>query len=148
MVALREAHRFCRCLFVLISLVCTIGCGGDPKYPVHGKVTLADGKPLVGAVVEFGAKEGIHSAAGMVEADGTYTLATGEDAGAPPGAYRVRVILPDEDESGNADDDDPNYRRRKRPPVPRRFQGLDTSGLEFTVSDSGENNFDIVIPSK
>jgi hypothetical protein len=149
MVVVRERQRACWRLLIALILAVFAGCGGDPKYPVTGKVTLPDGRPFVGAVVEFAAVEGIHSAAGLVQDDGTYVLTSEHEGdGAPPGAYRVRVIPPEEDETGNADDDDPYYRRRKRSPLPPRYIGFDTSGLEFTVSDSGENNFDIAIKNK
>ena len=134
-------------LYWMLFFAAIAGCGGGtPKYPVHGKVTLPDGSPFVGAVVEFTAKEGINGAAGVVQSDGTYTLSSeGQDDGAPAGAYRVRLIPPDADETGNADDDDPGYQRRKRPQLPRKYQSIETSGLEFTVSDSGDNKFDIAL---
>jgi hypothetical protein len=107
---------------------------------------LPDGSPFVGAVVDFAAKDGIHSAAGLVQSDGTYVLSSeGDEDGARPGVYRVRIIPPEEDETGNADDDDPGFRKRKRPQLSRKYKSFETSGLEFTVSDSGDNTFDIAL---
>jgi hypothetical protein len=144
MVSLRQADRIQCGLFAALTLTLFAGCGGEPKYQVTGKVTLADGSPFAGAVVDFAAKDGIHSAAALVQADGTFVVSSEADGdGARPGAYRVRIIPPEADETGNEDDDDPNYRRRKRPQMLRKYQSFDTSGLEFTVSESGENNFDI-----
>ena len=147
MVLVRQSPALRWQLSCALLLFAVVGCGGGtPKYPVHGKVTLPDGSPFVGATVEFVAKEGIHGASGSVESDGTYTLSSeGIDDGAPPGVYRVRLIAPDEDETGNAEDDDPGFRRRKRPQFPRKYQSIETSGLEFTVSDAGDNNFDIAL---
>ncbi len=62
--------------------------------PVQGKITLADGKPLVGGEVTFvpidkDSNAPSFTADGPIEEDGSYTLYTKGKPGAPPGKYRV-----------------------------------------------------------
>jgi hypothetical protein len=99
--------------FVFVTLL-AVGCGGSkqekgPKTaPVRGKIVFTKGgdvKTLADrqARIEFESVDqpGVR-AAGMIEADGTFKLATvvegGGSLGAVPGAHRVRFLLDERDE--------------------------------------------------
>ena len=127
----------------LALLLGAAGCG--PKmYPVRGKVTLGDGKPLSEGMVVFErkgeAKEAV-TARGEIQADGSYELSTHKPGdGVPPGSYRVLV----------APKTDPNAvdRAPKPPPFDLRYANFDTSGLEFEVKSGGPNDFPITVQKK
>jgi hypothetical protein len=70
------------------------GCGGAGLYPVEGQVVWKDGQPakeIAGAQITF-EMEGKSSSHGSLKPDGTFTLSTGERAGAPAGDYTVLII--------------------------------------------------------
>jgi hypothetical protein len=118
---------------LLLSAVA--GCGSG-LYPVHGQVTLEDGKPLTKGMVIFECKQGEKTvmARGEIQADGSYRLSTSKPGdGAPPGKYRV-VIAPME----NVDLPD----NERRLPFDRRYTDFKTSGLEFEVR-AGDNEIPI-----
>lgn len=70
------------------------GCGRAPLAPVHGKVAYK-GFALQSGVIVFtpDASRGERGsiAVGKIGADGSYTIYTGETAGASAGWYRVTV---------------------------------------------------------
>lgn len=71
-------------------LLGTVGCGGDSFYPVTGKVTFPDGKPLTIGRVNYDSEK--HSAYGQIQEDGTYELTSIEEGdGAPAGTYKVYI---------------------------------------------------------
>src|SRR5262245_35167366 len=74
----------------------TLGCG--PKYyPVSGKVTLPDGKPVPGSMVVFEGESGgkTISARGEVGADGGFSMSTNTPGdGVPAGKYKVSIAPP------------------------------------------------------
>ncbi len=113
------------------------GCGGHgdrtPTYPVTGKVAFADGSTIEGAQVTFQpVKEG-RSASGIVEADGTFTLTTHERGdGAEAGLHRVTIQAPF---PTDIDFDEVEYTS----PLDPRFEIVQTSGLEFPVTEDGPN---------
>ena len=79
---------------VLLGLA-LLGCGRDDKLtPVHGHVYY-HGKPLAGGTIAFtpDPERGGHGplAYGEIEADGRYSLHTGDAAGAVPGWHRVTI---------------------------------------------------------
>jgi hypothetical protein len=89
-VRLGAALAFCG-LFILL------GCSGDPRgkyYPVEGKITLADGKPVPPGSVSFlpiqtDPNAPVFPASMGPIKDGSYTLSTKGKPGAPAGKYRV-----------------------------------------------------------
>jgi hypothetical protein len=75
------------------------GCAREvgPLFPVQGIVTL-NGKPLSnGEVVFVPVEEDARGPTlrGTIQSDGSYTLRTGNKAGAPAGQYRVAVVVED-----------------------------------------------------
>jgi hypothetical protein len=72
-------------------------------------------------------------ASGVVQPDGRFTLQTLHAGavlrGAPPGKYRARIILSDEDRAS---------RRRAAQALAPRFLQFQTSGLSFQVPSGGE----------
>jgi len=73
-----------------------LGCSGSAKLnPVTGAVFHKD-KPLAGALVTFHPKgpADLHTvpSTGLTQDDGTFSLTTGDQAGAPAGEYVVTVI--------------------------------------------------------
>ena len=121
------------------------GCGDSdrlPTYTVTGKVVFPDGSPLAGALVTFRSAEHNLSANGRTEADGTFSLSTYEVGdGAIAGAHHAAVVP-----EMNVDVDPDEY--EPTPVIHQRFQDLDASGLEFTVSEDGPNDFSLLVDKK
>jgi hypothetical protein len=111
----------------LVLLLGVVGCG--PRlYPVRGRVTYPDGKPVAEGMVVFEGQgpENRLTARGDVGADGRYELSTYKPGdGVLPGKYRVLV----------APKSDPNAvdRPSKPPPFDGRYTNFKTSGLEVEV---------------
>lgn len=103
-------------LFVgLVSISACGGGGGLDLHPVSGSVTY-DGKPAAGAQVTF-MPEGqvdvnVISATGQTGEDGSFTLATSGQKGAPAGKYVVLITYPNP---------------AKRPTAQQRMQGMNDS---------------------
>lgn len=117
-------------------LACAGGCG-TALHPVHGKVTLPDGKPVPGGMVVFEGQAGgkTISARGEIAADGSYTMSTNSPGdGVPAGTYKVCVAPP-----GLANPD-----ARTAPPFAEKFSSFDASGLSFEVKP-GKNEFPITV---
>ncbi len=114
-----------------------IGCSGAGRSSVAGKVTGADGAPVVGATVIARSDETGASASGETGSDGTYELGGSRPGdGVPPGNYAVRVVgqrkSMQEDASGG-------------PKVPAKYGSHDTSGLSFSVEPGESEQFDITL---
>ncbi len=80
---------------ILLAMLAVVGCNaydGPPLDQVTGKVT-SDGKPLVGATLEFYPEVGGAQSYGKTNEQGEFTLrySTGE-FGAVPGRHRVSVV--------------------------------------------------------
>jgi hypothetical protein len=106
---------------------------------VKGRVVFkGDGTPLPGGMVVFEPVDANNkvSVRGQIQSDGTFRLGTyKDDDGAPEGKYRASVVPPVQ------------Y-LLERPPPPLfhpRFQDAKTSGLEFTVTRGGNNDFTIEV---
>ena len=110
------------------------GCGGEripdvgSLYPVKGKVSLPDGKPLPRVKVLF---FGPVTSNVITESDGTFAFKD-EGTGLPAGDYKVSLQVADSKGS------------LKRPalPFPTRYLDEDTSDLKATVKPEGPNDFD------
>jgi hypothetical protein len=82
--------RLSSCLALAVLLV---GCGGGNFVAVTGTVTL-DGKPLEGAGIMFQPDAGGIPATGTSDAEGRFTLTTGNERGATIGIHSVAVSKP------------------------------------------------------
>jgi hypothetical protein len=101
----RRSFRYTRLLrtlrwAALLPAVCCLGCSGSSGLnPVKGSV-LHNGQPLAGALVTFHPKGATDIATlrpvGLTGEDGTFTLTTGPDPGAPAGEYIVTFLCSEE----------------------------------------------------
>lgn len=137
-------RRFGALLFVVAALALA-GCGqkGPTLYPVTGKVTGSDGKPLENATVVFHPAEGAGPDAvkprGKVGSDGTFTLTTHSAGdGAPAGEYRVTVELW---LAGRGDEPPANR-------LPEKYAKPDQSGFKATVGAGPTDLPPFVVPIK
>ena len=158
-------HRYlCLALCSAYTLF-SVGCGqsGPAVENVQGVVTL-DGTPLEGATVFFSPKgTGGISAAGLTQADGSFTL---NAKGAKPGAgtavgdYSVTVSKVEMPEMPNIDEDDPRYgtpehdrlnqeasTAKPKVIVPEKYNNSETSPFTAKV-ESGSNTFTFDVSSK
>jgi len=79
------------CLILALILA---GCGGTQTSPVEGIVTL-DGKPLVGASVQFVPQGKGRDATGETDKNGEFAMSTFKPRdGALPGNYKVVISPP------------------------------------------------------
>ena len=120
---------------LLVSVGSVTGCGPEaiPLFPVSGRVTRADGKPLSGGIVVF--ESGKLNAEGPIGEDGSYTLTTllpkGESgAGAVAGPHRV-MIIPGMKSSGLT---------KYEEVISRRYFAFSTSNLSANVEAKPEGN--------
>lgn len=117
---------------LVVILWCAAGCGqkGPVLYPVTGKVTGADGKPLEHATVVFHPVGATDPDAvkphAKVGPDGAFTLTTHTAGdGAPAGEYRVTV----QQWLSSGKGDEPPVNR-----LPEKYAKPDQSGLTATVN--------------
>jgi hypothetical protein len=96
-----SAWRYLIAVSICASIAGQAGCGhsGAKLVPVVGKVTV-DGQPLTLTTAEgsvsFRPEKGSENRkepAGAIDKDGTYRLLTDGKEGAPPGRYRVLVVI-------------------------------------------------------
>jgi hypothetical protein len=83
---------------VVVATLAVFGCGQDENLmPVHGRVFFR-GQPLPGGTIVFtpDAERGGRGplACGEIDAEGHYTLHTGDKLGAVPGWHRVTIAPP------------------------------------------------------
>ena len=100
-----------RCMvLLLIAGACLAGCGRRPRplpqvYPVHGRVTYSNGKPVAEGMVQFISEVDPSVAASAITGpDGRYSLVTMRDRleaeGVPAGLNRVVVTPPGDEKHG------------------------------------------------
>ena len=102
--------------------------GSASFYPVKGKVTLPDGKPLAAVKVVF---TGPATSTATTGSDGTFTVKGTKD-GLPEGDYKVRLEVLEA--KGTT----------KKPalPFPGKYLDEDSSDLTAKVTPAGPNDFD------
>ncbi len=147
-------------LYCFVSVSLLAGCGGGgskdkwekqrpPVYPVTGVVTL-DGEKLEGAIVTFRPKNGTDAATGKTDHEGRFRLTTFDsNDGATAGDFVVTVtqyeeVIPPE-----------GYNSDTSPPLPApklltppKYADFSKSGLAYSVSDKGKNEFEIALQKK
>lgn len=141
MIAMPRSAREAGRLAAMIAAVLTnlAGCGGGSGAPpvvtvheVKGQVLLADGKPLGGGRIYFVPKDGTTTSEGVIGADGTFSLTTGNSgSGAPPGEYKVR-IEPDDPSLLAIHKGRPGSQAKKLP-FPKKYLDEDSSELTAKV---------------
>jgi hypothetical protein len=129
--------------FWLLSIVAAVvlaGCGesnplsGLKVYPVKGKVTLPDGKPLDSGKISFAATKSTITSTANIERDGSFTFKGGANGdGLPEGEYKVRLEV-----------DGPTHAKKGTTPFPSKYLDEESSDLTATVKpDEASNNFDL-----
>jgi hypothetical protein len=134
-------------LSVILACLTLVGCQAAPVpevlVPVKGKVTVK-GKPLgMGTIVFHPDREKGNTSKqeprGTISSDGTYELDSSDDAGAPPGAYKVTIYAMKNEGS-------------TKPPTwlaHQKFTDVKTSGLtaEVTAEAASKSfDFDVTAP--
>lgn len=126
-----------------LALILLAGCGRAPLTAVHGKVAFK-GMMLQGGVIVFtpDANRGERGsiAVGKIREDGSYTLYTGEQAGASAGWYRVTVTSLAA-ASGYGPSGNPGF-TAPQSVLPEKYRDPDSSQLACEVKASRTNNID------
>ncbi len=130
------------CLMLLVPL----GCGGQavPTYPVNGRVTFADGRPLRFAFIEFVPQSGGISSRAKVADDGTFVLGTLAKAdGCTAGDFKVVVAqhLP----ANLAEAVGEHASHSVVGAIEPVYSQLATTPLQAKVSATEPNSFDFVV---
>ena len=125
-------------------LLLTVACGCSdsqiPTWPVSGMVVLEDGTPLETGTVEFASDDGLHTARGKIQNDGSFRLTTFDDGdGAVAGDHDAVVI------QLVSTEDLPIHQHDHGPTIDPRFAHYDGAGLRFTVKPDQKNEFRIVV---
>ena len=129
---------------IALTSVLLVGCGGGglATYPVEGQVTFPDGKPLHGGIVQFqpvGEQSGKINSRGRIQEDGSFRMSTFEsEDGSIEGEHRVLVVPPSP--PGPADP-----WKLPKPVIHERFRSYETSGLTYTVTPDGPNEFKFTV---
>lgn len=81
---------------ILGGVSCSTGPDGEKLYPTSGRILYKD-QPAAGAMVTFHPKNAqsqltVHRPYGVAKDDGTFTLTTNKNEGAPAGEYVVTVV--------------------------------------------------------
>jgi ribosomal protein L35AE/L33A len=135
-------------LLPLLALLGAMGCskGGDRSASVSGKVTYND-KPVTSGTVVFIGADGKASDTGVVQPDGTYSVAH-----APTGAVKVSFDNPAPAKTtGGAPlpANDPEAKENAKEaslyvPTPAKYKDPNQSGLTCTLK-SGKNSYDVIM---
>ena len=126
-------------LFTAMLLATVVGCGGG-RVPVGGRVVFDDGEPVRTGRVELRGRDQPVRAAGTLDPDGRFRLATddGRD-GLPPGEYDAIVVQMVIVEHRSLEEH--GHGR----PLSRRFADYFTSGLTVSVPDQGTADLEIIV---
>jgi hypothetical protein len=138
----------CRCFHAWHTIVAMVlilaGCGGSgspfagARYPVKGKVLLADGKPLTSGRVVFISHAPPASAAADIGGDGAFEFKGPSGDGLPEATYKVHI-------AGAA----PAGKASGKPAFASKYLDEEDSGLTATVtSDESKNLFEFKLETK
>jgi hypothetical protein len=129
------------CSGVILATLAAFGCGQDENLvPVHGRVFF-HGQPLPGGTIVFtpdpdrGGRGPL--ACGEIDAEGRYTLRSGDKPGAVPGWHRITIAPPSRAVAPG---------QAVSPPavaLPRKYSDPEQSGLlrDLQPGKSGEQDF-------
>jgi hypothetical protein len=127
-------------LVVAVGLLFLAGCGAStpPLAPVTGTVAYR-GQPLPGGIVVFSPDPAKGSsgplATAQIQADGRFTLKTGDAPGAVAGWHRITVVCVNEQDSAL---DGVKYSIPSSL-IPERYRCADLSGLSREVRMDDKN---------
>lgn len=103
-------------------------------------VVLEDGTPLETGTVEFASDDGLHTARGKIQSDGSFRLTTfHKDDGAVAGNHDAVVI------QLVSTEDLPIHQHDHGPTIDPKFAHYDSADLSFTVKPDENNEFRIVV---
>ena len=133
----------------LLAFSCIAGCESGPNLPktvpVEGIVTL-DGTPVADSTVVFIADQGTYNATGNTDANGHFEMsAFPEKQGAVPGSYKVEItktIVENKGSKGGEAVVNLKYG------LPSKYATFSTSGLKYTVPESGSKDANFELKSK
>ncbi|QDU37985.1 hypothetical protein Mal4_23040 [Maioricimonas rarisocia] len=137
-----------RCFCLVLALMVT-GCSSSPDdapelVEYTGVVTL-DGQPLGDAVVMFHPTQpGLNGAAGQTNADGEFSLVTGNRSGVTPGNYKVTVSrIVTKDGSPVSTDEGMDIEQLRMSgdaseSIPDKYSALEQTQLTADITDSPE----------
>jgi hypothetical protein len=130
------------------------GCaekGQGRLHPVSGKVTL-DAKPLTTGSVSFRpdparGNNTQHMPTGVIDSEGNYKLTTANRPGAPPGWYKVLVIVQDLGAAAGAGKQGSSAKAKSL--LPRRYLEPEKTPLSIEVVEKPEPGaYDLSLSSK
>jgi hypothetical protein len=125
-----------------LMMLLSAGCGRTPLTPVHGKVAYK-GLALQSGVIVFtpDASRGERGsiAVGKIREDGSYTLYTGDSAGASAGWYRITVSVVAATSFSQAPGQGFTFPQSL---VPEKYRDPELSLLACEVKPSRTNNID------
>ena len=134
------------------AAICLAGCGRARTSSVEG-VVLLDGKPLVGAAVQFVAQGKGHDATAETDKNGRFVMSTFEPKdGMLPGSYKVVISPPlgtaDTTNYGSADDAmsaamKKPAKKESEKPFPQQYTRLDQTPLTQDVPVKGSLRFEL-----
>jgi len=140
-------YTFFIALALILPLASFVGCSeANPHGTVHVEGTITfDGNPVQGVNITLRPRDGAHSAGGITDASGRFTVATGGFNGAKPGEYDItfsKIEIPGGDLS--YDEFMAQFGGRQPPAVhliPQRFGDPNTSGIDpITVTTDRRQN--------
>ncbi len=133
-------RRLLPCALVLFLLASGCGDGEPALAPVRGRV-YHKGVPLAGGSIVFApdADKGGHGPLALAEiaADGSYSLRTGDEAGAVPGWHRVTVVAVEVSPAA-----EPGALAEARSLIAPKYAAPDLSGLTGQVKPGETNAID------
>ncbi len=141
----KPCQRFNAWHLTVAAVLALAGCGGEGggsfgglhRYPVKGKVLLADGKPLTGGHIVFLSDAPPASASADIGSDGSFEFKGPSGDGLPEAKYKVHLTLgpPAGGVSGGRG-------AAVKLAFASKYLEEDTSGLTATVTtDESKNQF-------
>ncbi|QDU27380.1 hypothetical protein ETAA8_24670 [Anatilimnocola aggregata] len=133
-----------RSWFLLVCVLLCCGCNParPPVAKVHGQVRL-NGEPLTSGIVILESEDGQQSQLADLDAQGKFEVRTYQDAGIPPGIYKIAVQpgRPTGDEMPLVSD----VTKPAPPPspIPMKYFSVATSGLTWDIKLDQDNDLQI-----
>lgn len=137
-----------------VCLMMVVGCGGaddnlPATVPAEGVVTL-DGQPVSDAAVAFISESSNYHATATTDASGRFALnAFPEKEGAVPGSYKVEVNKTLVTGGGqDAGTDGELTGLNVAYGLPQKYATVVTSGLKYTIPETGISDLKIELKSR